>query len=485
MIFIGLDVGTSGARAVACGADGTIIAGAKRDLQGTDIVPDSRGRFEQPPESWRKAAIECLSGVGGELDAKGIARDSLSAISVTSTSGTLVAVGRCGAAVGPAIMYNDLRASAESGVCNEAGAELVGKLGYSFNPSFTLPKLLHALRVQTDIYGGAAWFGSPADYLNTVLCGTRTPTDQTNALKLGYDLIENRWPDFIINELGIARDLLPDVTTPGTLIGMLCSEIAELTGLPRGTPIAAGMTDGCASQVAAGALAPGQWSSTIGTTLVIKGVTREILLDPQGAIYCHRHPMSYWLPGGASNVGADCVTKRFGGEDLERLGREALAASPSALTIYPLERKGERYPFRRDDAEGFVIGEARSRGELFAGYLEGVAHVERLAYERLMELGAEVGGEILVSGGGTNSDAWLQIRADVLNKALLKPAAAFAAMGAAALAASQTAFGNIVEAARAMIRMEKRIEPRRELSSAYDDQHERFLEALRKRGYIG
>jgi sugar (pentulose or hexulose) kinase len=100
--------------------------------------------------------------------------------------------------------------------------------------------------------------------------------------------------------------------------------------LPETVKITAGITDGCASQIASGAINPGDWNTTIGTTMVIKGVTKNEVLDPLGRLYSHRHPAGYWMPGGASNTGADWVTNEFG-DDLVNLNEQAGKAYPYSL----------------------------------------------------------------------------------------------------------------------------------------------------------
>src|SRR5581483_4428230 len=129
-----------------------------------------------------------------------------------------------------------------------------------------------------------------ADYLAGRLTGGPVATDFSHALKTGYDLLGQDWPAAVLDQLGLPVAMLPEVVRPGTRLGSVAAAAAEHTGLVAGTPVLAGMTDGCAAQIAAGALTPGSWNSVLGTTLVLKGVTVERLADPGGAVYSHRHP---------------------------------------------------------------------------------------------------------------------------------------------------------------------------------------------------
>jgi len=244
------------------------------------------------------------------------------------------------------------------------------------------------------------------------------------------------------------------------------------------------MTDGSADQVASGAHRVGDWNTVLGTTITLKGLTRQLVKDPLGRVYCHRHPLGYWMPGGASNIGARVLDERFPNADKNTYGRAALELSPTPLVVYPLTQKGERFPFLRPDAVGFIEGDARSDEELYAAHLEGVAFTERLSYDVVAELGAEIGERIYTTGGGARSLEWMQIRADVLGRELARASNAGAAMGCAIIAASQTLFDNIAEATQQMTKIDQIITPRADLRARYDESYQRFLTALRQRGYV-
>ena len=155
-----------------------------------------------------------------------------------------------------------------------------------------------------------------------------------------------------MDALGVPPDLLPELVRSGTVIGAVSRAAAAATAIPPGTPVIAGMTDGCAAQLGAGALRPGCWNSVLGTTLVVKGVTRELIHDPLGAVYSHRAPNGDWLPGGASSCGAGLISRDFAGRDLDELGRAASAHEPAAMLAYPLGLGGRAVPVRRAGGAG-------------------------------------------------------------------------------------------------------------------------------------
>ena len=484
MFVLGIDVGTQGARVLVCGSEGQVVASAEHPFALMNTATETPGWFEQRPSDWLAATASCLDQVTLTLRQARIGPDDVRGISVASTSGTVCIVDDQGEVVGPAIMYNDRRAQDEATEVNRVGADLTAKLGYRFSSSYALPKYLWLKRHEPQRFHAARFFLSPTDFIIGWLVGRFGITDYNNALKMGYDLIEDRWPDFIETTLGIPRERLPEVVAPGTRVGTVSKAAAEATGLAAGTPVLAGTTDGCASQVSTGAVAPGQWSTTLGTTLVIKGVSRDLIRDPKGRVYCHRHPDGHWLPGGASNTGAECIARRFDAERLPSLNDAVLQRAPSDLIIYPLVDVGERFPFAHPQAEGFTLGDTPDEATLYTACLEGVGYVERLAYEMLGGLGAELGDRIFAAGGATRSSAWLQLRADILDKLLLLPADSGGAKGAAVVAASGTLHGGIVPAARAMVRIVKQVEPRAGAKAAYDERYARFVTACRDRGYI-
>ncbi len=294
------------------------------------------------------------------------------------------------------------------------------------------------------------------------------------------------------------------------MIGRLTTEAAHLTGLSRMAFVLAGATDGTAGFLASGACQVGQWCSTLGTTLVLRGVSREIVRDPLGRIYCHAHPDGLWLPGAASNVGGECLEARFKGKDLARLDARAARHLPNPLLLYPLARRGERFPFADPQAEGFVRGRVRSQGQLYAACLEAVAFVERWGFDIMAQLGLPMepslprvsnprevmkresrvprvsspreimnASPIFASGGATASGVWLQLRADVLNRPIRVAANAHSAKGAALLAASSV-LGSLGEAVARMVHFEKSFDPRPDLRSYLDDKYARFREACAK-----
>lgn len=477
-LWAGVDVGTQSLRVAIVDAGGTLVG------QGSRALSSERrpGRIhEQEPAAWWRAL-----GEASRAALAGIAPERLCGIALCSTSGTVLCTDSEGAALGPALMYDDARAAAEERRAAEAGGELWVSLGYPMQRSWALPKAMWLLGRADPATRRAAERGHlrlahSADYLAGRLAGGPVATDFSHALKTGYNLAAHRWPTEVLDQLGVPPAMLPDVVRPGSRLGVVSRAAAAHTGLPAGTPVLAGMTDGCAAQIAAGALAPGDWNSVLGTTLVLKGVTAERLSDPGGAVYSHRHPDGGWLPGGASNVGAGSIPEEFR-RDPAAADAAAREFEPSAVVTYPLVSRGERFPFVRPDAEGFRLGTPRSAADQHAAVLQGVAYVERLCYAYLETLGARVDGRITATGGGSRSAYWSQLRADVLGRPLHRPAQPEPAFGMAVLAAAGN--GSLSVTARRMVRLAGVTEPRPAAAGRFAEPFGLFADELVRRGYI-
>ena len=489
--WIGVDLGTQSVRALAVADDGAVVAAATRPLRSQRAEgPDGSVRHEQDPGDWTRAVDTVL----GEVVA-GVDPAAVGGVAVDATSGTVVLTGPDGAPLTPGVMYDDARGTAHVERVREAGAALWDRLGYRVGATWALPTALALLDEHPD-----AHLRHQTDVVTAHLVGHDVPTDSSTALKTGYDLLEDRWPGDVLAALGIDPAALPDVVPPGHLLGGVGDAAASTTGLRPGTPVLAGLTDGCAAQFGAGAVRPGHWNAVLGTTLVLKGVSAELLHDPTGTVYCHRDPQAgWWLPGGASSTGAAVLAELVDRERFPGITEALLADPPGDLpVVYPLSGTGERFPFAAPDAEGFwldgdrprplseLVGAVGERGA-FAAVAEGVAFVERLCFAHVAALGADVSGPRTITGGATANRWWNQHRADVSGAALALPQQSEPALGSAVLARAAVEAGDaepdLVAAAEAMVRIAEVVEPRP--AGALEERYEAFRAALADRGWVG
>ncbi len=474
--FIGIDIGTQGVRVVLLDELGRQVA-AKEEV----FALSKNSREEQSPLLWWHCCQHLIGLLMHEVKEM-VSLKEVKAVAVTSTSGTIIPLGNDHNPLHPAIMYSDPGSAEEAALCKAIAMREV-KEGYTaFNSSSGLPKMRWFLNRHPQLVSALYKFIHAADFITGRLCGDYSTTDYTNALKSGYNIHSSEWPSYINDQIAIEKRWLQQVKRSGEPLGTLLPELATEWGLPEGVIVTTGLTDGCASQVASGAVSPGQWNTTIGTTMVIKGVTKHELIDPSGAIYNHRHPSGYWMPGGASNTGADWVSHFFAGYDLAELSRLAGKQLPSHLLAWPLLQQGERFPFFAPDARGFWP--EGDDVEKFTACMEGVAFIERYAYERIALLSGEKIQHIFSAGGGSNSSTWLRIRSSVLNCDISKMKNVSGAAGAAILAASRTFYNSLEEAAGAMALPELVIGPVEELIRPYEEKYLLFIETLRTKNIL-
>uniref|UniRef100_UPI00110CEC02 xylulokinase n=1 Tax=Modestobacter altitudinis TaxID=2213158 RepID=UPI00110CEC02 len=424
------------------------------------------GELEQQPA--HVAAVRTVvRRVAGEL---GPRAGALQALSVTATSGSVLAADAAGTPTGPVLLYADQRGAAQAARISVATGRRVGAAG-------TLSRLAWLAEQQPS--AGLRLLHVP-DVVVADLTG-RLVTDTSHALKAGIAPAPARWPTELLAAAGVPAGALPPLVHPGTVVGTLRPDAAADLGLPAGVQVVAGMTDGCTAQVAAGAVAAGQTTGVLGTTLVLKGVAATEVTGFDGAVYSHLGPDGSWWPGGASNCGAGVLDSSA---DLAAADAVAAAAGPSPLTGYPLPGTGERFPFTRSDATGFLLGtaavspQARHRAQL-----DGVAYVERLGLERLAALGVGSADHRVV-GGGTRSRVWTTIRASVLGRPVTRPAEPSSAFGAALLAAAAWTGSTLPATTGRAVRPAEVIDPDPAQVGALEEGYQRLLAELRRRDWL-
>ena len=453
--WLGIDLGTQSVRALLVTGDGRVLGAGTAPLAGRrDGV-----RHEQDPGEWWEAVCVASRAALAGREAGGV---RLGGLAVCGTSGTVLLTDGDGRPLTPGVMYDDGRAVAE--------AARVG-----MQTSWALPKALWLL----EAYGKGLVTHQP-DVITARLTGGGTvPTDSSHALKTGYDVEDEDWP----SQLAYLGDVLPEVVRPGTRLGGVCRAAAEATGIPVGTPVVAGMTDGCAAQIASGALYEGSWNSVLGTTLVLKGASARPVRDSAGVVYNHRAPDGSWLPGGASSVGAGALPAGVGVDPVEMDGLAA-AYEPSGVLAYPLTSPGERFPFLAPDATAFVLGTPASEADGWAAVLQGVAFTERLCLDYLHHLGAPIDGPLTFTGGAARSAYWNQLRADILGRPARVPEQVEPALGMAVLAAHSESRASLTDTADRMVRIRTVLEPRPSRTARFVEPYARLVDELENRGWL-
>jgi sugar (pentulose or hexulose) kinase len=414
-LFLGIDLGTGGVRACAIDTQARIVGIATTALPAPRQEGDA---IDQAPELWWKAVVETI----GKLD---VARTAIQRISVDGTSGTLLLTDDDGTPLTPGLMYNDARAGAEA---SRIGGIAPAESG-AHGRSSALAKLLHLLTQGGDKAKHAL---HQADWIAGRLAGRFDGSDENNALKLGYDPVARRWPDWL-DRLNVPRALLPQIRVPGAEIGAIDPKMARLFGLSPSTRIHAGTTDGVAAFIATRASVPGDAVSSLGTTLVVKLLADKPVFAADQGIYSHRLG-DRWLAGGASNTGGAALLAHFSAAELEAMTPKLKPAQPTGLDYYPLPKPGERFPIADPALPPRVTPRPADDVAFFQGLLEGVAAIEAKAYRRLGELGAPALRRVISIGGGAKNAAWSEIRHRLLGVPVTVAEQTEASYGAALLA---------------------------------------------------
>lgn len=410
-VYLGLDIGTSGARAIAMSEEGIVLAEGKSAMQ-------DHGKNYRDPNVWWLAACTALKNALRDFDAS-----SVVAISVDGTSGTMIPLDRDCGPLSDGRMYNDP-------CTDQAILDRITKYAPAETAAHgSTSGLAKALVFQT--MGNISSVSHQADWIAGRLCGTFS-SDANNALKTGFDPVAGEWPAWMSNT-GLNMELLPKVHAPGTPIGGLLPDMAAEFGLPLTAQIVAGTTDGCASFLATGAELPGDGVSALGTTLTIKILSDQPIFDPTCGIYSH-YILGNWLAGGASNTGGNVLLAHFTPEDMAELSVDIDPAAPAQFDYYPLVQAGERFPIADPTLSPRMSPIPPRRSDFLKEIFEGIAGVEALGYAKLAELGAPELKTVRSVGGGAKDKAFSAIRRKRLGVAFLQPTSSEAAYGAARLA---------------------------------------------------
>jgi xylulokinase len=465
--LIGVDVGTSGTRALAVTADGELVAEATRPH---DLLTPRPGWTEQDPAQWWEAAKAVLAEV---------ARDDVVGIGLTGQMHGSVFLDGAGAVIRPALLWNDQRTAAECDeITDRVGADRL--LEIAGNPALTgfqAPKILWLRKHEPDAYGRVASVLLPKDYVRLELTGERATDASDAAGTLLLDVRARDWSDAILDALEIPREWLPRVYEGPETTGTLRDELADELGLPRGLPVAAGGGDNAAAAVGVGVVREGAVSTSIGTSGVLFAHRDEFAPDPSGRVhaFCHAVPGAFHLMAVALSSGGSLSWWRetVGGADFDTLVGEAqqVPAGAEGLMFLPY-LTGERTPHLDPHARGAFVGLAlaHGRGHLTRAVMEGVVFSLRDGLEIMRGLGTP-DDDLRAVGGGARSPLWMQLQADVYGRPIRRtvidegPAYGAALLGGVAAGA----FADVAEASERVRLREEVTEPDPESARRYDE----------------
>ena len=464
-MYLGLDLGTSGLKALLVGAGQRSQVEANAPLSVDRPKP---GWSEQDPDSWIAACRAALAQLG-----------DLSKVRAVGLSGqmhgaTLVDAG--GASLRPCLLWNDTRAHAEAAEMDDAEARRI--TGNIVFPGFTAPKVEWVRRHEPEVFARTARVLLPKDYLRLWLTGSAW-TDMSDAAGTAWlDVGARDWSDALLARSGLGRDHMPALAEGSAVAGRVSAACAAATGLPEGIPVAGGGGDNAASAVGTGAVSPGRGFVSLGTSGVLFVSCAAYRPDAASAVhtFCHAVPDT-WHQMGVILSATDSLewAARLTGRPAAELAGRPL--SPPGRTLFLPYLGGERTPHNDAAARGALLGveHATDAAALGRAVMEGVAYAFADCHAALRATGSPI-DRLLAVGGGSRSDAWLGMIATLTGLPLELPedGAYGGALGAARLAMMADGAGPEIAATPPIARV---VAPDAALADAFAEGHARYRAA--------
>ena len=450
--FLGLDISTTGSKALLMDGHGQVaaVASSPHTLQTPRPLWS-----EQDPGEWWSASSLAIHQVLLKANIKG---DTVAAIGLTGQMHGLVLLDELGNVLRPAILWNDQRTQAQCDeihrrVGKEKFIRITGNLAL---PGFTAPKILWVAQNEPEVYARARHVLLPKDYIRYKLTGEFAMDKADGSGTVLFDLMSRDWSDEVLSALGIPREWMPPTFEGPVFTGQVTSTAAELTGLRVGTPVVAGGGDQSAQAVGVGAVKPGVVAVTVGTSGVIFATTPTPLIEPEGRLhaFCHAVPGMWHFMGVMLSAAGSLQWYRdtlAPGMDFEELLREAesVPAGCEGLLFLPY-LSGERTPYADPLARGAWVGLTlrHNRGYLTRSLIEGVSFGLKDSFTLIQKAGLGDIRQVRASGGGVKSSLWRQILSSVLEAELVTVnTTEGAAFGAALLAGVGAGAWNDIAAA--------------------------------------
>ncbi|RVV97013.1 xylulokinase [Mesobaculum littorinae] len=471
-MYIGLDLGTSGLKALLIDADQRVLGETTAPLT---VTRPHEGWSEQAPEDWITAAETAMEALRAAHDLSGVRGIGLSG---HMHGATLLDGGD--QVLRPCILWNDTRSHAEAADldADPQFREITGNIVF---PGFTAPKLAWVRKHEPEIFDRVAKVLLPKDYLRLWLTGDHVAEMSDAAGTAWLDTGKRDWSDALLAATGLSRDHMPRLVEGSEASGSLRPELAQRWGID-GTPVVAGGGgDNAASAIGAGVVEDGTAFLSLGTSGVLFAANDGYRPDPASAVhtFCHALPGT-WHQMGVILAATDTLNwfGRFTGTDPATLTGELGDLQAPGRTLFLPYLGGERTPLNDASVRGAFVGldHATDRAAATRAVLEGVAFAFRDCRDALAATGTTITGALAL-GGGTRSDYWLACIATALDTPLHLPAAGEfgAALGAARLGL-MAAEGRGAEVA-APAEIARSIEPVAELRDAFDAGHARHKDA--------
>ena len=472
--YIGIDLGTSGAKFLLVAADGTILA---ENTQTYPVSYPQSGWSEQNPEDWFAATLRGLKELLAEQD-----KSLVKGISFGGQMHGLVALDREDNVIRPAILWNDGRTEEETRYLNEAVGKdkLSAWTGNIAFAGFTAPKLLWLKKHEPENFARIAKIMLPKDYLAYKLSGAFSTELSDASGMLLLDVKNRRWSPEMCEICGISEQMLPKPHESYEVVGTLKAEIAEQLGL-KDVKVIAGAGDNAAAAVGTGVVGEGGCNISLGTSGTLFVSSEAYKEDKINALHSFCHADGGWHLMGCILSAASCnswwsdhilqttdyAAEQAGLDDF--LGRNDVYFLPYLM--------GERSPHNDVTARGAFIGMRpdTTRGQMTLAVLEGVAFALRDCMEAAKKNGAHI-ARTKLCGGGAKSKLWRKIVANVMNMPVDIPQTEQGpGFGAAMLAMVGCGeYGAVQEAASAIVRVRETVLPDKQIAADYEARYRHF-----------
>lgn len=430
MLYLGLDLGTSGLKALVLDADQRVVAEAHAP------ITTSRPRHawsEQDPADWITAASSAFDALSGQVDMGAIA-----GIGLSGQMHGAVLLDAAGQVLRPCILWNDSRAADVAAEMDRDPQWRAISSNIVF-PGFTAPKLEWVRRHEPEIFARTALVLLPKDYLRLWLTGEAV-TDPSDASGTNWlDPAARDWSDTLLAKTGLSRDTMPRLVEGSDVSGGLRGELARQWGLRPGIPVAGGGGDNEAAGVGVGVVRPGDGFVTLGTSGAVFVVTDRHRPDPDTAVhaFCHALP-GLWHQMACILSGGDALTwlSRLTGHSAAAMTADLGTLNAPGRALFLPYLGGERTPHNDSKVRGAMIGLEHETDASAAAraVIEGVTFALRDCFDVLQATGTDV-GRLVAVGGGSRSDYWLSALATALGRPIdrLEAGDFGAAFGAARL----------------------------------------------------
>ncbi len=479
--LLGLDIGTSGVKALLISVEGKIIS--SKTVSYPLTTPHS-GWAEQSPYDWWEATVKVIKEtVSNNL----IDSNQIKGISLSGQMHSSVFLNEKMEVIRPAILWSDTRTS---GQCKEIYAKAGGLdqlIHYVSNPAlegFTAPKILWLKENEPENYQKVKHILLPKDYIRYRLTNELFTEVSDAAGTLLFEVIKKRWSTGLLKKLEIDPDLLPPVLNSFDLAGRITKPIAEKTGLKFKTPVVAGGADNACGAVGSGIIQEGRVMVSIGSSGVVLAHTNNPQADQEGRIHLFNHacPDSWYMMGVSLSAGISyewlerkLFNHRLSYAKLDQLAEEIEPGSEGLIFLPYLY--GERTPHNDANARGvyFGISGKHDQRHFVRAVMEGVTFALKDSLELIKDKGVKI-KEIRAIGGGAKSRVWQQILADILGEEInLLNVEEGPALGAALIAGVGVGvYSSFAEAVNGIVKVRKTIVPRTQNTEKYNQYYQLY-----------